>query len=315
MAKNVVSVLLLAWLPLLYPAGSVARYAGQTNLETSSLEPYILIGESGKNVERTASDIIGQLFMRNYEILGKYTPAGDPNRCVIVVTNHDLLKAVAELKPTATFAAVVRIAVTREGEMTYVSCQNPVYWANAYLQENYTSVAEQIAKFKQDLVRAMPPLRGRFNRPFGGPRNHPLTPEKIRTYRFRRRAEAFNDQITLATFDSFEEAVAIIENRLASSALLTRVFEKTTPGKQVKLYGLALGGDTGEKRIFSLLDTERMKRTASMPYEILVVEKRVVMLPVRFRLPLSFPHIDRKTYRQLKAVDKNITQLLSTLVE
>ena len=37
----------------------------------------------------------------------------------------------------------MRIAITRVGELTYVSCQEPEYWAHAYLQEDYSAVAGQ----------------------------------------------------------------------------------------------------------------------------------------------------------------------------
>ena len=308
-------ILSLAAMLLMSASCGAGRTSGTLLPDSNHLEPYILIGESGRSIERTASDVIGRLFMRNFEILGKYAPANDPGRFVIVVTNRDLLKAVQGSKPAAAFTAAVRIAITGDGEMTYVSCQNPDYWANALLQEDYLSAADQIARFKQELLGAMPRLRGRFNRPFGGSRNRPLTPEGLRTYRFRRRAESFDDRVTLASFNSFEEAVAAIEKRLADSRELTKVFEKTVPGRQVKLYGLALGGDAGEKRILALLDTGKIKCTASLPYEMLVLENRVVMLPVRFRLPLSFPDMDRKTYRRLNALEGDITRLMRALVE
>ncbi|UCH63676.1 MAG: hypothetical protein JSU77_04305 [Fidelibacterota bacterium] len=311
-------ILLILWLAaalFLYTSCGAGRTAAPRPQDSNYLEPYILIGESGKSVKRTASDIIGRLFMQNFQILGKYAPADDPGRFVIVVTNPDLLNAVQGSKPAAALAAVVRIAITREGEMTYVSCQNPDYWASACLQEDYLSAAEPIALFKQDLLAAMPRMRGRFNRPFGNSQGHPLTAEALHDYRFQRGAESLNDLVNLAIFDSFEGAVAAIEKRLAASRLITKVFGMTVPGRQVMLFGLALGGDSGEKRILTLLDADRLKRTASLPYELLVSGNRVAMLPVRFRLPLSFPDMDRKTYRRLEALEGDISSLMTTLVE
>ena len=283
--------------------------------DSSFLEPYVLIGESGRSVKRTVSDIIGRLFMGNFEILGRYSPAGDPDRFVIVVTNRDLLEAVQVSKPTAAFAAAIRIAVTREGELTYVACQNPDYWANAYFQEDYLSVSEQIARFKQELLKTMPRMRGRFNRPFGASSERPLSAEDIRVYRFHRRAETFDDRIILATFNSFEEAEATLEMNLATTQGITKVFEMKDPQSQWKLYGLALEGAGGEARIFSMLDQKKIKRTASLPYELLVLENQIVILPVRYRLPLSFPDMDRKTFRQLKVLDEKIMRSMSSLVE
>ena len=82
------------------------------------LQPYFLIGESGKSVERTAKELIGRLFMRNIEILGKYHPAGDPHRYVIVVTGPNLLAVAGRGKETGGYLAAMRIAITEVGELT-----------------------------------------------------------------------------------------------------------------------------------------------------------------------------------------------------
>lgn len=290
---------------------------GQQSIEGTGapLEPYILIGESGKSIERTSKDIIGRLFMRNFEILGKYSPADDPDRYVIVVTNRDLLKVVDSDDNSALLVAAMRIAITRAGELTYVSCQNPEYWANAYLRHSYPSAAQHIIKFKRDVLKAMPPMRGRFNRPYGGSSTRPLSPAALREYRYRRRTASLDDIVTLATFSSFEAAITAIERGLDASEHVSKVFEKRISGRPMKLYGLALGSVSGERRIFALLDNSDMKRTAGLPYEIIVSGNQVLMLPVRYRLPLSFPDLDRKTYRQLKILDEEINQLLSSLFE
>ena len=283
--------------------------------EVVGLEPYILVGESGRSGERTASDIIGQLFMRNHQILGRYNPAGDPNRFVIVVANRYLLPTVAEYQPTVAFAVATRIAVTQEDDLTWVSYQNPEYWANALYQEDYPAVSAGILAFKQDLMEIMPRMRGLLNRPFGGSSGQPLTPEALRTYRYNRQSESLDDLVVLAEFNSFDEALATVDNRLADSQELSKVFELTVPGLDARLYGIALGGETGDQEIIALLEEGGLERSASLPYELLVLENKVVMLPVRYRLPLSFPAMDRDVYNQVEILEQNITALLKTLVE
>ena len=312
--KRLVFLWIMGWI-FLATVGLVSNTHGQSSPDFDHLEPYILIGESGKSIERTASDLIGRLFMNGFEILGRYHPAEDPNRYVIVVTHSYLRESLAQRQPTAAFAGIIRIAITREGEMTYVSCQNPEYWANAYFREDYPLIAESIARFRSTLLTAMPRMRGRFNRPFGASSERPLSAEDIRVYRFHRRAETFDDRIILATFNSFEEAEATLEMNLATTQGITKVFEMKDPQSQWKLYGLALEGAGGEARIFSMLDQKKIKRTASLPYELLVLENQIVILPVRYRLPLSFPDMDRKTFRQLKVLDEKIMRSMSSLVE
>ncbi len=283
--------------------------------EVVGLEPYILVGESGRSGDRTASDIIGQLFMRNYQILGRYNPAGDPNRFVIVVANRYLLPAVPEDQPTAAFAVATRIAVTQENNLTWVSFQNPEYWANAFYQDDYPVVSDGVLAFKQDLMEIMPQMRGLLNRPFGGSSSQPLTPEALRTYRYTRQSESLDDLVVLAEFNSFNEALATVESRLADSQELSKVFELTIPGLNARLFGIALGGEPGEDALIALLAEGGLERSAGLPYELLVLENKVVMLPVRYRLPLSFPAMDRDAYSQVEILEQDITALLKTLVD
>ncbi len=314
--KKILFILLLALQPVGLIAGSSPAPVLQTSLrDTRPLEPYILIGESGKSVERTAKELIGRLFMRNIEIVGKYHPAGDSNRYVIVVTDPNLLAVAGSSKETAGYLAAMRIAITRVGELTYVSCQEPEYWAHAYLQEDYSAVAGQLAIFRRKLLRAMPKMRGRFMRPYGGSAARPMTPAKLRTYHYRRRTESLEDLITLATFGSFEEAVAAMQTGLEALSNLEAVFEVAVPGKQVRLYGISLEGDRGEQEILNLLEIDRFRHTGALPYELLVTGNQVVMLPIRYRLPLNSPSMTKKTFRKLKTYQEEITRKMAGLVQ
>lgn len=314
--KKILLILLLVQQPVGLVAGSDPTPALQSSLrDTRPLEPYILIGESGKSVKLTAKELIGRLFMRNIEILGKYHPAGDPNRYVIVVTDPNLLAVASSRKETAGYLAAMRIAITRVGELTYVSCQEPEYWAQAYLQEDYPAVADQLATFRRKLLRAMPKMRGRFMRPYGGNAARPLTPAKLRTYHYRRRTESLEDVITLATFNSFEEAVAAMKTGLEASPTLEAVFEVAVPGKQVRLYGISLEGNLGEQWILDLLEVDQFRHTCALPYELLVTGNRVVMLPVRYRLPLHSPSMTKKNFRKLKPYHEEVTRMMADLVQ
>lgn len=281
---------------------------------TDGLKPYILVGESGKSVRKTVDSIVGSIFMEDeIEILGKYHPMEDPDRFVIVVSNQDLLEAVSLGKPTSGFAAVIRIAITKQGEMTYISVQNPVYWGNVFFQEDYLKIEKHLATFQKKLMKSMPRLRGRFNRLFGSAEG--ITPEKLQHYRYGFRMPYFEEMIELETFSDFDEAKKIIEKNLESSHVLIKIFEKEIPVKNVKLYGIGLRGPKGESSFFPTIDTGDWKHTASLPLELLVVDNKVMMLDGKFRIPVSFPDMSKKTFKKIRSTPDDIKALFETLVK
>lgn len=121
--------------------------------------------------------------------------------------------------------------------------------------------------------------------------------------------------ITLPTFGSFEEAVAAVKTGLEASPTLEAVFEVAVPGKQVRLYGISLDGDRGERGILNLLEIDPFRHTGALPYELLVTGNQVVMLPVRYRLPLHAPSMAKKTFRKLKPYHEEVTRKLAALVQ
>jgi hypothetical protein len=277
--------------------------------------PYILLGESGKSVEVTTKKIIGQFFMQNIEVLGKYSPANDPDRFVLVVTHPGMQKGVWSDHPTSALATVIRIGITAEGQMTYVSCQNPEYWGNAYLQERYAGYAGEFDRFLGHLRKTMPRMRGRFSRTFGGDQVQGLTSEDIQHFQYNRRSERLEDTITLAQFDTYELAVKRIHEKMGTSATVEKVFELEFPEQKLMLLGIAYRDPPLEERILELLDSDRLKRTACLPLEILVSGNQVLMLSPRYRLSLSFPDLDRKAFRQLNKLQQELIQVISSIVQ
>ena len=152
-------------------------------------------------------------------------------------------------------------------------------------------------------------------RPYGGNAARPLTPAKLQSYHYGRRTESLEDVITLATFGSFEEAVAAMKTGLEASPTLEAVFEVTVPGKQVRLYGISLKGDLGDQGILGILEIDQFRHTGALPYELLVTGNQVMMLPVRYRLPLHSPSMAKKTFRKLKPYHEAVTRMMGALVQ
>jgi len=277
------------------------------------IKPYILLGESGKSISTTKSEIVKKLFMSDIEILGKYSPADDPDKYVIIITHPELLKAVKKGEPSAGFLAGIRIAITKKGEMTYISCQNPKYWANAYFQEDYPEVSAHIENVTNVLLKTIPRFRLMTTFEYGS--ENGLSEDELRKYRYMFGMPYLKDYILMGSFDTYEAAVHTIEKNFKYSTSCRKIFEKVIIGQKLKLYGIGFLSETGEDQFLPMIDIGERKHTASMPYEILVVDNEVRMLHGRYRLALSFPDLSMKTFTKIMSISGDIEKMAKTLMK
>ena len=107
-----------------------------------------------------------------------------------------------------------------------------------------------------------------------------------------------------------------IEKNLQSSDTCSKLFDRDLPGKEVKLYGIALKGETGEGQFVQIIDIAQQKHVTFLPYEFLVVVgKEVRMLHGRFRIALSFPELTMGTFTKIMSTPGEIEDLLSSLTK
>ena len=109
--------------------------------------------------------------------------------------------------------------------------------------------------------------------------------------------------------------MATIEKNLQSSETCSKVFVWDLPGKEVKLYGTALKGETGEGQFVPIIDFAQQKLVTFLPYELLVVGKEVLMLYGRFRIALSFTDLTMGTFTKIMSTPGEIEDLLSSLTK
>ncbi len=160
----------------------------------------------------------------------------------------------------------------------------------------------------------MPRLRGRFNRSYGGHYTKPLTAGDLRTYRYKRRSEGLDDLAPLATFGSFGEAVAAVEEKLGATPGYDLVFKIQVPGREQMLFGVAISAEPGDADLLALPVPDDPDLTASLPLELLLADNTVYMLPIQYRVPLAAPGIEKRTFRRLKSLQAgfigNLTAVL-----
>ena len=109
------------------------------------LQPYLLLDETQGNSRVNLTELKEGLEEEGFVVLGSYEPAEDSRRKVLSFTHPKLLKVVSGLRETAGYFSVWRMALTEAETGTEISLQNPEYWGNAYLQDEYP-VAESTVK-------------------------------------------------------------------------------------------------------------------------------------------------------------------------
>lgn len=126
----------------------------------------------------------------------------------------------------------------------------------------------------------------------------------------------FDDNHELNEFASYEEAVAKIDGNFDKGVSnLKKVYAIAIPGKKIKLYGVALSGEKGESHFLPTIDKGIPKHTAFLPYEMLVLDNKVLMLHGRFRIALSFPDLGMGTFMKIVSIPKDIKKMLITATE
>jgi len=272
-----------------------------------NLKPYVLASKSDATLTETAERVKATLLNNDFEIVGEYTPANDDNRLVLVITNANLKQAVEQAGELRGFALTLRVAFTKSDDGVIVSYTNPQYWGNAYWESDYATVADLYEQIDEKLSVLVDGTKSTFGSKKG------LTEKDLKKYRYMFGMERFSDVVELNEFESFEEAVNIIDNNLNESDDL--VYSVELKDKKLKLYGIAISGEKGEEHFLPIIDITTPKHTAFLPYELLVVGNKAVMLHGRYRIALSFPDLTMGTFSKIMSTPGDIKKALRAFTE
>ena len=276
------------------------------NLNAQNLKPYILAATSDASLAEISDVVKTNLTDSEIEIIGEYSPANDSNRIVFVITSVELNDAVKTIGGLTGFASTLRVGLTSENDIINISYTNPIYWGIAYFGDNYDQVQQHYISVTEKISTALSNIGEVKNLPFGSKKG--ITEKSLRKYRYMFGMEKFDDVVKLNEFESFEEAVSVIDEKLASKGNL--VYSVEFPEEKLKLYGIAIGGERGEERFLPIIDISSPKHTAFLPYELLIVDKKAVMLHGRFRIALSFPDLTMMTFSKIMSTPGDIKKAL-----
>ncbi len=250
------------------------------------VQPFILATTGSDDIGSTITRLQDKLASAGFQVIGNYSPY---EQARVLVFTSDALKTMATQSERGGYGAILRAAVTRNGNTTESSYTNPEYWANAYrMKGDFSAVKQQLAK----VLGA--------EREFGSGEKI-LSSADMRKYHYTFMMEYFDDPSHLNEFSTHEQALTKVEQNLAAKiAGASKVYElqlgKDTEGKSMTLLGIALAGTnkedcSGDQYIMSKIDKSNPRHTAHLPYELMVYGNKVEALYARFRIAISWPNL------------------------
>jgi len=249
---------------------------------TAEMKPFILASMSTGAVADKVADVKKSLTDNGFEVVGDYSPFETAH--IIIVTN-DVLKKIAASHKRGGYAAGQRVAITKVADQIQITYTNPAYMAAAY------HVKGDISPVAAALAAALGSTKEY------GP-DEGMDAEDIAGYHYTFGMEYFDEPYELASYSSYEKAVAAVEKGLAAKAGgATKVYRIDVPGSKQTLFGVALSSETtGNKYmddsfIMNEVDFKEIRSTAHLPYEILVTGDEVEALHARFRIAINFPDL------------------------
>lgn len=280
--------------------------------ESPKLKPYILgtryLGSIASVVDVTKAHLKAE----GFDIVGEYSPANDANKKVICVSCKELRNSAASIGGLTGLAAVLRVGIIATNNEIHVSYTNPYYWGNAYYRSDYQKV-ENNYKIVNNMFIAAMKKGGTYTGKYYGSEEG-IEAEDLHSYQYMVGMPEFDDIVELKTFASYADAVKKVDANLAiANKNYRKVYEQSIPGKNLKVYGIALTGSTGESLFINKIDISANKHVAFMPYEILIKDKTVIMLHGRYRIALSFPDLTMSTFTKIMSTPGDIENVMKEI--
>jgi len=255
-----------------------------TSLADTSFQPFVLASVNDSGLEEQTTATISALQKGGFTLAGQYSPLDNAN--VLVVTSPNL-KSIAALSDKGGYGAGQRVSITERDGKTEVAYVNPLYIQHAYRMEgDMQSVHDQLSAVLGNVET------------YGAEKE--MTAKKLGKYHYKPMMPYFDDPMELGTFDSHEAAIGAVESGLAVEGdALTLVYRIDIPGKNQTVFGVGMKATSAakdevnidESHQLSIVDFEGYSKVAYYPYEILVDEKDVEALPMKFRMAVHFPDL------------------------
>jgi len=250
-----------------------------TAFAAQALQPYVTGTKvAGGDLKGAATAVEQKLTAAGFTVLGQHMAKGLPKQATVVVTDAGLTEALKGIGGTAVVAMPIRVGVKADGTVSYVNLE---YWLRAYLRKDYGK-AEAVAK---TTAAKLEQTLG-TGESFGGD----VKVEDLPNYHYMFGMERFDEKSLLAEHKSFEEAVKTVQDNLAKGVKGTsKVYELVLADKKIAVFGVSLGdAEYGEGWWVNKIGADHV---AALPWEVFVVNGKVMALFGRYRTALAWPSL------------------------
>ena len=280
-----------------------------TNILAQKIPAYYKVGTVKGSMPEVNTKVLNALKAKNFKVFGSYNPAGNSGYKVIAFTRNDIYGITLIGKDQRVLASMMKVGLYKTSAGVEVSLLNPEYIFNAYLRDKTTAYEAKLQKITQDIKDALKTVGTEFT-PFGGE----LTKKELRKYHYMMAMPYFDDPVELKTFSSFAEGTKKIEANLAAKKGKTvKVYRLKFEKSKIAIYGVGLlDKEKGEAEFLPKIGT---KHIAAMPYEILLLDNKAIMLHGKYRLALHWPELTMGQFMKISSTPGDIEDMLKALTE
>ncbi len=292
--KNKISILLM----MLFLTGMT--------VSAQELQPFYKVGQFDKAIPALSEQVENNLTNAGYEILGSYHPENKDTLFVLCYTSNSLKQLSLQFPDRGPLAAVMKVGFIRTQGKTILSIVNPEYMFLAYYGQQLNGHEAALKAQSEEITN----LFGKMGKltPFGGM----VEQKRLVHYHYKMLMPYFDDPDELATFDSFEEGLRIIQKNLSARKGNTqKVYQLIFPKQKIAVFGVALlNPETGEA---DFLPTIGENHIAAMPYEIILQGKNATSLAGKYRIALYWPELGMGTFMKIIKTPGRIEDALQAL--
>lgn len=246
------------------------------------LKPFTLAKiYKSQHIKVVAQKVKKQLTAAGYKIIGTYDPYQTAR--IYIITNNTLINAAKKTK-FGGFGASIRVSVTQVKRDVQVSHNNPTYMGIAYRMKTYLSST------RQKLAKTLG-----YVKDFGG---KGIASNELANYHYSFGLERFDGFMDLAEHKSHKAALLAVEKGFEIDLKnMAKVYRLDIPGKQQTIFGVSLRNSVKDQKflndnyVMKIMDNNDIRRSAHLPYEIMVIGNRVLMMHPHYRLAINFPDL------------------------
>lgn len=245
-----------------------------------ALQPYVAAEAkvAGGDLKAAVAAVEQKLAAGGFTVIGRHLPKGLPQHASVVATDAELTEALKAIGGSAVVGIPIRVGVKADGSVSYI---NPEYWERAYLRKDYSRAEAAVKAVAAKLEKALG-----AGKPFGGD----VPADTLAKYHYMFGMEYFDERSDLKDYGSFDEAVKVVRANLGKGVAHTaKVYEIVVADRKVAVFGVAHNdAETGEGWWVKKIGPDHV---AALPWEVFVVNGKVMALYGRFRTALAWPEL------------------------